>query len=117
MGSPIKLTIYNDNNEVVREFEKSIVPWGILKRALKFKDIDASTPEGFDQLARFVCEFYGGGQEANKSGLIGRIFKKQDQGLTLEMIEKGADASEVMTVINAIVNRAAAYFPNGVAGM
>lgn len=98
-GSPIMLTLYNENDEVKAEYQKLIVPWGMLKRALKFKNLKESTTDEktFDEVAGFVCELFN-----NK--------------ITLKDIEDGADISDVYSVIRSVVTRASTYFPNAEAG-
>lgn len=96
MSSPICLTIYNENDEIKAEFQRLIIPWGMLKRALKFKGLNEANidEQTFDELAGFVCELFG-----NK--------------VTRQDIESGADISEVFAVIQAVVTRAGGYFgPN-----
>lgn len=99
-STPIVLTLYDENDEIKGEYQRLIIPWNMLKRALKFKGLDESNTDEktFDELAGFVCELFG-----NK--------------FTIEDLGKGADISEVFTVIQAVVARAGGYFsPNMNAG-
>lgn len=99
-ATPITITLYDENNEVKAEFQRLIIPWGMLKRALKFKGLDENSVDEnmFDELGAFVCELFG-----NK--------------FTLDDLSAGADISEVFAVINAVAARAAGYFaPNPPAG-
>ncbi len=36
--APLKLTLYGVDNEIKREITRSIVPWGVLERALDIQD-------------------------------------------------------------------------------
>lgn len=99
-ATPVSITLYNENDEVKGEYQRLIIPWNMLKRALKFKEIDekAVDEKTFDELAGFVCELFG-----NK--------------FTIEELGEGADISEVFTVIQSVVARAGGYFsPNAAAG-
>jgi hypothetical protein len=53
--APLKLTLYGVNDEIKGEFTRSIVPWGILERALdiqeQFENIEDG-PDGTPRLNR-----------------------------------------------------------------
>lgn len=89
---PIRITLYGENDEAIDEFQKNIIPWGMLKKALKMQDVTKKSDEKtFDVLGTYVCELFG-----NK--------------FTLEQLEKGADISEVIAVITEVTNRASALY-------
>ncbi len=94
-NTPILLTLYDENNEAIEEYQRTVVPWGMLKRALKFQSFGDGdmTGEAFDELAGFVCELFGG-------------------KFTVQQLNDGADIAEVFAVINAVITRAQAFFPN-----
>lgn len=89
--SPIELTLYDENDEVIRTYSKSIVRWGILKQAIKLaKTLDESGGFGdsdMDAISAFVC----------------RLF---DDQFTVEELENGAEVSEIMSCFRAVVRRA-----------
>ena len=99
MASPIQLTIYSADHEPVKELSVSLVPWGILKRAIKLAKslkTDASKPsdmldgldeEGFDNLTGLVADLYHG-------------------KVTVDELQWGTDAGEMMAVLQSIVTRA-----------
>jgi hypothetical protein len=98
-ASPIILTLYDENDEIKATYQKLVIPWGMLKRSLKFKDLNenAMDDKAFDTIGGYVCELF-----CNK--------------FTLSDLEAGADITEVFSVIQAVVARAGGYFPNQQAG-
>ncbi len=92
--APVELTLYNEDDEPVSTFSKSVIRWGMMKQAIKLaKQMDGNekdlTEESFDALTAFVC----------------RLF---DDKFTPEALEAGADISEIMTCFKAVVRRASA---------
>ena len=98
-NTPISITLYDENDEVKAEFQRLIIPWNMLKRALKFRELDTENlEETFDELAGFVCELFGNRFTADELG-------------------EGCDIAEMFAVIQAVVSRAGGYFaPNSQAG-
>jgi hypothetical protein len=90
--TPISITLYDGNDEEIETYERSRIPWGILKKALKFKGINVkNADEAFiDDLANFVVEAFG-------------------NRFTLEDLDKGADITDMFTVLQALVSRASTY--------
>lgn len=94
-GSPITLTLYGANDEVVGEYSRTIIPWGILKRAIRLsKSMDKENPadEDMDAIAGLVVEVFG-------------------NQFTVEDLSNGADVSEMVTVLTAIMSKANAVMP------
>lgn len=94
MPEPIKLTLYGENDEEIKTYERRIVTWGLLKKASRLAgqmDGGAEGTEGAEALvsevSQFVVEVFGG-------------------QFTVEELEAGADLGEVMAVLQAIVSRA-----------
>jgi len=89
-NAPMVVHLYGDDNEVVKTFTRSFVPWKMLKKAVKlskqvnFEDLKA---EDVDQIA----------------GLVVEVFSDQ---FTLEDLDNGADVGEMLAVIQNIVARA-----------
>jgi hypothetical protein len=103
MAEPIKVTLYDENDEIIAEHSRRIIPWGILKKALKFKDLDKAniSDKDMDSMADLLCEIFG-------------------DKLTIADIDKYMDIGDVMSVIGAITVRAASMMsgsiPNAMAG-
>jgi len=94
-GSPITLTLYGANDEKVGEYSRTIIPWGILKRAIRLsKSMDKENPtdEDMDALAGLVMEVFG-------------------NQFTVEDLDNGADVSEMVAVLTAIMSKANAVMP------
>lgn len=98
-NSPIALTLYDEHDEPVKELQRNIVPWGILKKALKLRDLGEKDfdEKSFDELTGFVCEVFG-------------------NQVTSKELEEQADTVQIIAVMNAVISRANSYFPNQPAG-
>lgn len=91
---PVTITLYDENDEEINTYSKSVVRWGMLKQAIKLaKQLDGKekdlSEENMDAISSFAC----------------RLF---DDKFTKEQLEDGADISEVMACFKAVVNRASA---------
>lgn len=92
-GAPITLKIYDENNEVQKEYVKTFVPWKLLKKAIALRKVagkanDEIDAGDMDSIAGYVVELFG-------------------QDMTLEMLDNGADMSEMLSVIRSVMARAA----------
>lgn len=88
--TPIKITLYGADQEADREFVCRIIPWGILKKAVALtKDLDEQniSEEQIDAIADLVVQAFGG-------------------QFSIEDLDMGADAGEMIVVLQAIVARA-----------
>ncbi len=91
MNTPLVLTLYDKNDEVIKECTRSIVPWKILKKAVKLtKEIDLENIDGeadIDAIASLVVEVFG------------------DQ-FTIEELDESADIGDMVAVLQSIIARA-----------
>ncbi|MCL2695443.1 MAG: hypothetical protein FWE69_03850 [Clostridiales bacterium] len=91
--APICLTLYDENDETVRDLQKSVVCWGMMKQALAVGKIiqqhGEDSPETVDAITAFVCRFY-------------------DDKVTIAELDRGAELREVMAVYHAVMRRAGA---------
>lgn len=99
LKEPIKLTLYDENNEEAATYSCMFIPWGMLKKALSLQAFTANGTENVDEsiidaMGQFVCD----------------LFKNK---FTNEDLEKGADLTDVIAVVNAVVGYAGAISPNG----
>lgn len=90
----IELKFYGEDDEEIKVFRKSFVPFGFLKEAIKLMDLAETltnpkkiTAEAFDQIADFVVAFY-------------------DDKFTREELLKHTDAGEVFAVLQQIQAKA-----------
>lgn len=93
MPVPITLNIYNEDNEIANTYSRNFVPWKLLKKAIALRKVankvnEEITADDMDAIAGYVIEFFG-------------------NGMTLEELDNGADMSEMLTVIRAVMARAA----------
>lgn len=111
MLPPIKLTLYDAKDVEIATYERSRIPWGILKKAiaLQTKVKQAETNE----VARQWWQIWKkDGEEKTStedaqilaiSQFVVELFEKQ---FTVRQLEDGADVSEVMAVFRAVLARA-----------
>jgi 23S rRNA G2069 N7-methylase RlmK/C1962 C5-methylase RlmI len=92
--TPMEITIYGADDEVVGTYVRSFVPWRLLKKALslsKSMDQDNLQESDLDAIAGLVVETFG------------------DQ-FTVQQLNDGADVGEMMAVLQAIMSRAEVNF-------
>ena len=101
-GTPITFTLYDPKtDEVKKEYRRSFIPWKLLKEAVKVskllnkdkEDESSVSEETVDQLAGLVVAVFG------------------DQ-FSIEDLNNGADVTEMISVIQQIVNKANGIIPN-----
>ena len=87
--TPMVIRLYDPKGEF-QEFTQMIVPWGLLKMAVKIStnlDPEHITESDIDAMAGLVCAVFG-------------------NRFSIEDLNNGAEISEMMTVINTIVAKA-----------
>jgi hypothetical protein len=90
IGTPIKIMLYTSDGEVKQEYSCSLIPWGILKKAISLtQDIDQTKigAQDLDAIAQLVVDVFG----------------KQ---FSLADLDAGADIGEMMSVLQSVVSRA-----------
>ena len=95
--TPVELTLYDENDEISKELRRLIIPWGLLKKAVRLQEsIDESniTDDDIDSISDLVIEIFG------------------EEKVTREELEKGADVGDLMAVLMSIVSRARGLVPN-----
>ncbi|MDD5367458.1 MAG: hypothetical protein PHQ40_00370 [Anaerolineaceae bacterium] len=100
-GTPITITLYDAEDAPIKTFTRSVVPWGILKRAIKMAkqlNTDALDPANLDE--KILDEL---------AGLVVTIFGDR---FTIDDLDKGADVTDMIAVIEQIVNKAGGLVPN-----
>jgi len=94
-GTILKITLYDENNEVKAEYTRLFIPWKLLKasiRLMKKINLDNLTEDAADELAALVVEVFG-------------------NQFTVDDLNEGADISEMLTVIMTVAARANAVNP------
>lgn len=93
----MQITLYNADNEPVRNFSQSIVPWGLLKKAVRLSkslNMENLTEDDVDALAELVVATFG-----NK--------------FTVDELNAGADLEEMTVVLQTIVSKASRAMGTG----
>ena len=106
MAAPIKLTIYNpETHESVKDLQTSLVPWGILKRAMRL----AKHLGGISNLSNPMEVLASLEEDAidELTGLVADVFPGK---VTLEELNEGTEIGEMVTVLQAVVARAFGEF-------
>ena len=98
-GSPIKLTLYDKNNEPIKELSQGIIPWGIMKQAIKLsKSLKVTDGMTREQILANMDE------EAVDSltGLVAEVFTGE---VTVEDLNKHVEFDEMLTVLMQIMTK------------
>ena len=122
MTAPIKITLYGTDNEVVGEFERAVIPWGLLKRAIRLSEtINAANepqaePEPSDWIGRFKRWLHRNDRqvsgEEQMMNLIAEFVVDVFGGrFTVQQLDEGAEIGEMMSVLQAIITRAQVMVP------
>lgn len=98
--APLKLTLYDpETSEELKTYTRSFIPWKLLKTAVRLsKSLGNIEQENLDEddidsIACLVVDAFGG-------------------QFTLDALNDGADLGEMISVMQAIVSRAAGVLPN-----
>jgi hypothetical protein len=97
-GTPIELKLYDADDAVTKTLVRSIVPWGMMKRALRLAnrlnkiDLDNMPEDALDDLTGFIVAIFG-------------------DKATAEELEAGADTSDMISVMNQVVAKAQGLMP------
>jgi len=122
MTAPIKITLYDANNEVVGEFERAVIPWGLLKRAIRLsEEINAASepvvePAPSDWMGRFKRWLHRNdrqvtGEEKMMDKIAEFVVEVFGGRFTVKQLDEGAEIGEMMTVLQAIITRAQVLGP------
>ncbi len=94
LGTPIELTLYDDNDEIIGIYRRARIPMTFAERAMDLS-VQLTDDKGPDQLKamyQLIVEFFG-------------------EKFTVEDLRKGADLLELITVVEAISVRAGGLLP------
>jgi len=92
-SKPLEITLYDEQDEPKKTYTRSIIPWRVLKKAIRLQNVDQNhlQEENVDEIASLVVETFG------------------DQ-FSLDDLNNGAELGEMMTILTQIVTRAGAAF-------
>ena len=94
-GAPIVLTLYDKENQPIKTFTRTFIPWKILKRAAKLikgVDLENLSEEAVDEISGLVMDIFG------------------DQ-FTIKELEEGSDLEEMVTVLQQILTKVTGGLP------
>lgn len=95
-STAIKITLYSENDEKKDTYQRLIVPWGMLKRAVRM----SKNKKGAEVTEAQIDEI---------SDLLVELFKGS---FTREELEAGADVGEIMACFQSIIAKAKGIIPN-----
>lgn len=101
--APLKIVLYGVDNEIKRDVTRSIVPWGILERALDIQEQFESLPtteNGQPQLTRE--------QVQTLTDFVVFIF---DDTVTSEELKRGASVQDMLALYNQVFAMVAQVMP------
>lgn len=107
MYPPIEITLYDENDEPKQTYQRNVIPWGILKRAIGIqKIVNAPEPEQrkwFEFWKRAEVPSVEEAQIRAVSQFVVELFGNK---FTVKELESGADIGEIMTAFQAVLTRA-----------
>jgi hypothetical protein len=95
-GTPITITLYDADDNVAGVYTRLIIPWGLLKRVLRFYKsvkLDDLTEADLDELAALVVEIFGG-------------------KFSVDELNTGADTGDMVAVITQLIAKTRGLTPN-----
>ena len=96
MPKPIKINLYDGNDQVIKSLSRTRIPWGVLKRAIRMaSSLDESniTDDDLDNIAALIADAFSG-------------------GVTVQELDQYGDIAEMIEAIQGIIERASATVPN-----
>lgn len=92
-NTPIVLHLYDENDEVIKSYSRSFIPWKMLKKAIAlYRQIGTKSPEQYD--------------ESDVDALTSYVVALFGQDMTIEMLDEHSDITEMLSVIQNVVSRA-----------
>ena len=92
-NTPIVLHLYDENDEVIKSYSRSFIPWKMLKKAIAlYRQIGTKNPDQYD--------------ESDVDALTSYVVALFGQDMTIEMLDEHSDITEMLSVIQNVVSRA-----------
>lgn len=109
MLPPIKLTLYNADDEPIETYERSRIPWGILKKAIvlqtKIKQAETNE-EGRQWWQVWKKDERTSVEDAQILAISQFVVELFGNKFSVRQLEDGADTPEVLSVFRAVLARA-----------
>ncbi len=100
---PIKITLYDpETQEVKAEYQQRIITFAMLLAAFTLQEALTDIPE---KKRRWWWQSYISPEKAQIDALLGLVVEVFGNQFTVEELRVGADVSEIMTVLTAIIAR------------
>ena len=106
-SAPLTLTLYGPDDEELNSYVRSIVPYGVFKRAVRFiKQLGVSGVSDLDHIDLTALD------EEMTEALASLVVFAFGDKFTVEQLENGADLGDMMTLVENILSRASAMQGN-----
>jgi hypothetical protein len=102
-GTPIELKLYDAEDNVIKTLTRSIVPWGMMKRALRLAN----------HLNRLTDETMSEASMDEITGFIAAVFS---DSVSVAELDAGADTGDMVTVMQQIISKAQGLMPPNATG-
>lgn len=107
MYPPIEITLYDENDEPKQTYQRNVIPWGILKRAIGIqKIVNAPEPEQRKWFEFWKSAEVASAEEAQIRAVSQFVVELFGNKFTVKELESGADIGEIMTAFQAVLTRA-----------
>lgn len=107
MFPPIELTLYDQNDEPKQTYQRSVIPWGLLKKAISIqKVINAPAPEQKQWWDFRKKDEEMSAEEAQLRAISQFVVDLFGNKFSVKDLETGADIGEIMAVFQAVISRA-----------
>lgn len=92
VNAPLRITLYGVNDEIKKELTRSIVPWGILERAIDLQDV-------FQNIDTAALANVSRDQIEELTSFVTFIF---DDQVTADELKRGASLEDMFTLYTQI---------------
>lgn len=108
MFPPITLTLYDKDDQPLKEYTRSVIPWGLLKKAVRLTDSFQEQPAAKKRFGIFPVSETVNAQERQMEAISQFVVDLFGNQFSVRQLEEGADMGEIMTVFQAVLQRASA---------
>lgn len=103
-GTPLKLIVYNSDSEIVKELSTTIIPWGLMKRAIRIaKKMGLTSDTTQKKKPEELIQALDDEAIDEMTGLVSDVFYGQTD---IEELNAGVEISEMWPVMFQVINRA-----------
>lgn len=108
MNPPIELTLYDQDDQPKETFQRNVIPWGLLKKAIGLQKQfeDKGTAEKKPWWKIWQKDESTTAEEAQMRAISQFVVELFGNKFSVKDLEVGADIGEVMTVFQTVIARA-----------